>query len=60
MKIEVETNIFSHSIEQITTIRDYNESKAEISRVVINLQESGIKEALIKMGWTPPSNEVNK
>lgn len=28
----------------------------KISRKIINLQDEGVREALIKLGWTPPKD----
>ena len=57
MKIRVETSIDESNklIFQKTWLEEGLFNKTEIiSEKVINLQEQGIKEALIKLGWKPP------
>lgn len=49
-KINITTSYGSDVIEQTLDIR------GEIYRRVVNTQDAQIREALIKMGWTPPIN----
>lgn len=49
ININVQTDVVGqHIIRQTTTVQDM------VLRRVINLEEAGIKQALIKLGWTPP------
>jgi hypothetical protein len=35
----------------------FNNVRERVYSDILNLKEAGIKEALIKMGWTPPPTE---
>lgn len=60
--IKVNTTINKDSILQHTYFdvedRDLNSVQNTLCRQVINLQEQGVREALIKLGWTPPALEA--
>lgn len=50
--IKVETRVFpSGLIEQDTT---FDGSRLRWTRHIVDTQESQVREALIKLGWTPP------
>lgn len=57
MEIEVKTFYNKDILEQVTNI-NCQEGIQNISTMIINLQEEGIKEALINLGWTPPKEEI--
>ncbi len=55
---KVETEIEkSNIIQSIKLYDDISELVTTISRRIINTEEQQIREALIKLGWTPPANE---
>lgn len=54
MKIKVETNFNSNIIEQIIKYEDHFKYEDTIVRHVCDLREEGVRQALIKLGWTPP------
>ena len=51
-KLKITTDYNEDLIDQRVTIDD-----KLISRQVMYLRDSGVKEALIKLGWTPPIDE---
>ncbi len=57
MKINVETKFNQDRIEQILTETTPLDVTHEIARYAVNLREKGIRDALIKLGWTPPPEE---
>lgn len=60
MKLEVNTKVYGNTIEQKTEMVDsMTDIRNELSRKIINLEDQGIKEALISLGWTPPKEEGN-
>ena len=60
MKYLVNTNFNEELISQ-EVLMEAAGIRESITRQVIHLQEEGIREALIKLGWTPPSlNERNR
>ena len=54
MKIEIKTAFKNGLIEQSIIERGELGPEHEFARRVVNLQEQGVREALIKLGWTPP------
>jgi len=60
MKIAVETQYNKEQIIQTTKfISDYEDPLNILAREVVSLRENGIREALIKLGWTPPCDHKN-
>ena len=59
MKWQVITKFNDKMIEQTTLCDTRGDGSVveEMSRQVVKMQESGIEEALVEMGWTPPSNK---
>lgn len=56
MKYYIETNIDKSVIEQNLLISDEcNKQIKYLARWVVDTREIQIREALIKLGWTPPS-----
>lgn len=39
---------------QIIQESGFDDLRADIVRKVIDLQDAGVRDALIKLGWTPP------
>lgn len=61
MNVRVETSIYKKNnvIIQKTFLQDEMLSTTDrISEKIIGLQDQGIKEALIKLGWKPPANGI--
>lgn len=51
------TKLVGDSIEQQVLMNDPVRDKSEqISRWVVNTRDAGIREALIRLGWTPPQD----
>ena len=59
VKFSVDTKIKCFEIEQDVYMHRYG-TVEKISSQVIMLQEEGIRDALIKLGWTPPVEEDDK
>ncbi len=64
MKVNVETKkIFGNTTEVNTFYGDdkdtdiHTRMRYELARKIINLEEKSIREALIKLGWTPPKED---
>jgi hypothetical protein len=65
MKIEVKTiyDIKNKTILQKTIFHDdflTTPNHARITESIIRLQDEGVAEALVKLGWTPPNNFQTK
>lgn len=55
MRLKVDTKIEGDKIIQDTYYEDiHTKLRQDLGRKIIDLQEQGIKEALIALGWTPP------
>ena len=56
MKIDVKTKIlYGNIIEQSTYMHDeLSNNIDELTRKVLKLEDDGIIDALISLGWTPP------
>lgn len=60
MRVKVETNFNGNTIDVHTYYENLENEMGRspiqtITRKIINLEEDAIKEALIKLGWTPPT-----
>ncbi len=53
-KITVETKFDETMIRQKVLSEDLDQQVRTIADEVINLRDVGVKEALVKLGWTPP------
>jgi hypothetical protein len=54
---EVDTKVFSSGmIEQVTEFND-NGVREQLTRKLIDTNEVQLREALIKLGWTPPETK---
>jgi hypothetical protein len=61
--VHVETKFNKDRIEQQLVFKDCHSPIGMIDNVavqVVNLQEQGVREALIKLGWTPPDEGAEK
>lgn len=58
MRYKIEGKLTGEELEQ-TVLRDdpLTGMAEQVSREVINLKEENIKEALVKLGWTPPGEK---
>lgn len=56
-KIDLRTNVYEDGIIEHITSNNFRGIMAEISRELVNTKDSNTKEALIKLGWTPPCND---
>ena len=52
--VEVETNFNPDLIESTVFMKKPFNDMHEIMKHIVRLQDEGIKEALLKLGWTPP------
>lgn len=60
MKIECMWHLESTDLHISTLIKSDIENLTDrVTRKVLHLEESAIKEALIKLGWTPPGEQIN-
>lgn len=61
MRYAVKTSFSKDQIEQDLLLHDdLNKTVKKISTEVMNLRDSGVREALIKLGWTPPEADNPK
>lgn len=60
MQIEVHTTAhLNGDIVQETMLHDYgHEARTRLSAELIRTKDAGIRAALIKLGWTPPKEDV--
>lgn len=59
--IRIETTFTNEQIMQVVTgpERDWRTNTREvISREVMNIKDAQVREALIRMGWTPPPEGI--
>ena len=57
MKITINTSVENDSIIFQEIKSEYEEITQIISRTIVDTKEKQLREALIKLGWTPPSQE---
>lgn len=57
MEYTVETKFNKELIRQSTVLMDDGKIISEMASNVIRLEEQGVRDALIKLGWTPPKVE---
>jgi len=54
-KIKIETKIFKNGLISQELLNERDNGRMEsILKIVIDTREEQIKQALIKLGWTPP------
>jgi len=56
-KIKVKTTYWSDSIIQETQLYQGDTLLRVVSQNILELKESGTREALINLGWTPPKDK---
>lgn len=54
MTIDVRTNVYPEGLIVTEVIDDIGTYRERIVRQVLNTKEQQVREALIKLGWTPP------
>jgi hypothetical protein len=60
VRFKINTEITEHGqITQIVSLH-HDDTMTIISRTVMDAQDAGVREALIKLGWTPPYLEEVK
>ena len=59
MEYTVETKFNKELIRQSTVLMDDGEIISTMAGNIIRLEEQGVRDALIKLGWTPPT-EIKK
>ena len=60
MEYTVETKFNKEMIKQSTVLMDDGKIISTMASNVIRLEEQGVIDALIKLGWTPPKDEDDK
>lgn len=60
MEYTVETKFNKELIKQSTVLSDGNSVISSVVSNIVRLEEQGVRDALIKLGWTPPKDEDNK
>ena len=56
MTIDVRTNVYPSGMIISELIEDAGTITERVMRSALNTQERQIRDALIKLGWTPPPN----
>lgn len=56
MTIDVRTSVYPEGLIVTEVIEDLGVYRERIMRQVVNTKDQQIREALIKLGWTPPPN----
>jgi hypothetical protein len=59
VRFNVGTDVTSDGLITQVLSSYHNDIMTVISQRVIDLQEAGVREALIKLGWTPPKEGEN-
>lgn len=54
--IDVRTSVYPEGLIITEVIEDLGIYRDRIMRQVVNTKDQQVREALIKMGWTPPPN----
>ena len=57
MKYTVETQFNKEMIKQSTVLMDDGKIISSMASNIVRLEEQGVRDALIKLGWTPPKDE---
>lgn len=58
-RIDIKTAFNADRIEVVTEQNDGFGNVHTIARKVIRLEDAAVREALIKLGWTPPGESTN-
>lgn len=57
MEYKLKTDIYEDSIICQTLYAEIQPVHTKIMQDIVNLRDEQVKEALIKLGWTPPNKE---
>jgi len=63
MEFKLDTEVFKNGIIKQELLTEENDLPQRVGNWVINTREKSVKEALIKLGWTPPvckNNSMDK
>ena len=60
MEYTVETKFNKEMIKQSTVLMDDGKIISSMASNIVRLEEQGVRDALIKLGWTPPKEEGRK
>jgi hypothetical protein len=60
MEYSVETQFDKNLIKQSTVLSDGDGVVSSVVSNIVRLEEQGVREALMKLGWTPPKDEETK
>jgi len=58
MKVNVNTKIDDDTIKQQIIMDDFEDMHQRFCEQIVNLQDEGIRNSLIKLGWTPPECSI--
>ena len=59
-KYEVATKVYKNGIIEQDVNYEFYDERREISHKLMNTCNSHIRDALIKLGWTPPKEEIKE
>ena len=59
-KYTISTNVYKSGIIKQDVNYEFYDERSEVSRRIIDTMDSQIKEALIKLGLTPPKEEIRR
>jgi hypothetical protein len=59
MQYKIRTDVFGvgRIIQELSSV-DNNNQITRLSRWIINTRDEAVRQALLKLGWTPPNNTV--
>jgi hypothetical protein len=62
MKYKIDTDVFEGGIisQELSSVDNIGNVQTKISRWIVDTREEDIKQALIKLGWTPPDDSYDE
>ena len=61
MEYKIKTDVFGSNriIQELSSVDEYNHV-TRLSRWVVDVKEKAIRDALIRLGWTPPRDNMEE
>jgi len=59
-KYTISTNVYKNGIIEQDLNSEFRNERQEISRRIVDTMNAQFIEALIKLGWTPPKEEIKE
>ena len=59
-KYTISTNVYKNGIIEQDVNYEFYDERSEVSRRIIDTMNAQFIEALIKLGWTPPKEEIKE